>query len=140
MRLATLAAEAEIKQVTPVKTGRLRSSIHSVVEETGEGAVGHISTAVNYAPAVELGAAAHDIAATRAMALMIPIASTGGFGGGRLSGSPRSGQQVAFFRRVHHPGSKGRHFMRDGLESARPAIRSIFSAAAQRVLATVKGV
>jgi HK97 gp10 family phage protein len=137
---ATFAVEAAAKNEAPVRTGRLRSSIHSDVRETASGAEGRIGTTVSYATTVELGSSAHDITPTRALALMIPMTSTGGFGGGRLSGSPRSGQQVAFFARVRHPGTKATNFMRHALEGSRPVIQGLFSDAAERVLVTIKGV
>jgi HK97 gp10 family phage protein len=138
--LATLTVEAAAKNDAPVKTGRLRSSIHSDVRETATGTEGHVGTSVTYASVVEFGSAAHDITPVSSRALTVPLTSSGGFGGGRLSGSPRSGQSVAFYARVHHPGTKGAYFMRRALEESKGAIQAIYMGALQRVALTIKGI
>lgn len=132
-------AEAEIKSRTPRKTGRLFSAWTPHVDIVGGEVVGVLADDVEYAPFVEVGTGPHEIEA-RGRALMIPVASGGGFGGGRLSGAPRSGQQVSFFKRVHHPGSKGVHMAEEGLEAARAGITQAFLNAINRVLATIKGI
>jgi HK97 gp10 family phage protein len=138
---ATFAVEAAAKNEAPVRTGRLRSSIHSDVHETATGAEGRVGTTVSYATTVELGTKSEYPITAHKTALMIPISSSAGvFGGGKLSGGARSGQQVAFFHRVKHPKTEGRFFMRHALEETRPLIQGIFTAAAQRVLATIKGI
>ena len=88
---------------------------------------------VNYAPFVEEDTSPHDIVAN-GNALMIPVAGGGGFGGGKLSGAPRAGQQVAFFKKVRHPGTKGQHMAARGLENARTQIIEAFRVAIEFAL------
>lgn len=133
MRQAALAAESEIKALTPRKTGRLFSAWATHVTGTGLNSVGVIDDDVSYAPFVEEGTAPHVIEA-RGNALMLPVNKGGGFGGGRLSGAARSGQQVAFFKRVQHPGTQGKHMAEQGLRNATSQITRIFEMAVQRVL------
>jgi hypothetical protein len=133
MAQAAFVAEGEIKALTPRKTGRLFAAWTSRVEGVGMDTVGIVSDDVVYAPFVEEGTAPHDITAT-GRALTIPLAKGGGFGGGRLSGAPRAGQDVGFFARVHHPGTKGAHMAEQGLERAQPGIIRAFELAIQRAL------
>lgn len=132
MVTATHIAEAEIKARTPRKTGRLFSAWTPQTTGTGFTTVGVVGDAVSYAPYVEEDTQPHDITA-HGKALMIPVGGAG-FGGGRLSGSARAGQQVAFFRTVRHPGTKGKHMAKEGLAAARPAIVEAFNLAAQRAV------
>lgn len=146
MNASVHLVEGAIKARTPRRTGRLFSSIQSATRDVGGEILGIVSTPVSYAEMVESGTRPHEIAAVNAMALMLPIGgwagSAGGagrsvFGGARLSGAPRVGQQVAFFRRVHHPGTKGQHMFEDGLMASEPSIQGIFQRAAQRVVEQV---
>lgn len=137
MSESALLAEAEIKALTKRRTGRLFSGWGERVTGTGFASVGVISNKVSYAEDVEEGTGPHDIVA-HGQALMIPVAKGGGFGGGKLSGGARSGQQVAFFKRVRHPGSQGQHMAAQGLANARPGILRIFELAMQRVLAAIR--
>ena len=138
MREAVAIAEDEIKSRTPRKTGRLFAAWHPSVVSMGGQWVGHVGDNVSYAATVEQGSRPHDIVA-HGNALMIPVSGSG-FGGGKLSGGARAGQQVAFFKRVRHPGSKGVHMAAEGLAAAKPAITAVFMKAINRVLATIKGV
>lgn len=137
MVIATHIAEAEIKALTPRKTGRLQSAWTPATLGVGFATVGVVGDVVSYAPFVEDDTAPHDITA-HGTALMIPVGSSG-FGGGTLSGRARAGQQVAFFKRVRHPGSKGKHMASRGLEAARPEIIAAFSAAADRAIKLALG-
>lgn len=130
MVIAEHIAEAEIKSLTPRRTGRLFSAWQTATRGAGFTAVGIVADSVSYAPYVEAGVGPHDIVA-RGNALMIPVGESG-FGGGTLSGGARSGQQVAFYKKVRHPGFAGRHMAAKGLEIARPAIVAEFKAAAER--------
>ncbi len=140
MKSATLYVEAEAKARVPRRTGRLQSSITSDVTEDATELVGSVSTDVDYAAAVESGSQPHEIAAINASALMVPVASIGGFGGGRLSGAARAGQQVAFFRRVRHPGNRAEPFLGPALTDNTSTVQDFFTAAANKVLGLVKGV
>lgn len=137
MVVATHIAEAEIKALTPRRTGRLQSAWTPDTTGVGFATIGIVGDPVGYAPFVEEDTEAHDITA-HGTALMIPVGSSG-FGGGTLSGRARSGQQVAFFKSVRHPGTKGKHMASRGLEAARPAIVATFSAAADRAIQVALG-
>lgn len=146
LRKSALIVEAAAKARVPRRTGRLFSSITSETALAEAGGIARVYTDVKYAAMVELGTRPHDIAAVRGKALMIPVrgasaAAAGGspFGGARLSGAPRAGQQVAFFRRVHHPGTRGVHFMRDALMGSLAAIEAAFQASADAVVAMLAG-
>ncbi len=134
MEASVHLVEADAKARVPRKTGRLAGSIQTEVTGTGMSLVGTVGTDVTYGSAVEDGTRAHDIAPMSASALMVPVAPTGGFGGGRLSGHARAGQQVAFFAHVRHPGSIAKPFLGPALEDNRAPIQAIFTAAADRVL------
>jgi len=141
---SSLIVEAAAKARVPRRTGRLFSSIESEAAMTETEGIARVFTNVKYAAMVELGTRPHEIAAVNAKALMIPVlgarkavASGSPFGGARLSGAPRAGQQVAFFRRVHHPGTRGIHFMRDALAASIPAIEAAFRKAAEIALALI---
>lgn len=137
MQTSVHLVEADAKARVPRKTGRLFSSIQSQVSGTGVTLTGTVGTDVGYGPDVEEGTRAHDIAPLSATALMVPVAAMGGFGGGRLSGSARAGQQVAFFARVHHPGSAPHPYLVPALEDNRIPIQVIFTKAADTVLAGI---
>ena len=113
MRDTALIAEAEIKRLTPRKTGRLFAAWHSDVSPDGSQA--RISDAVSYASVVEFGSAAHDIAPNRAKALSWPGAA-----------HP--------VRRVRHPGTTGQHMGERGVEAAKPMIVNRFQKAIQNLL------
>jgi hypothetical protein len=130
---ATLLVEGEVKALTPRRTGRLFSGWESRVEGVGGEVTGIVANRVSYAGYIEEGTKPHEIVA-HGRALMIPMTKEGGFGGARLSGLPRVGQQVAFFKRVHHPGFGGRHMARIAVDTALPAVKEIFARAAQRAI------
>lgn len=104
-----MAAEGirEIKLETPRRTGNL--SRNNTVGNLSKSGVEFINTA-GYATFVHEGTRPHDIVARNAKALRIPAS-----GSARLSGSPRSGGQVYFRKKVHHPGTKANPFMVRGL-------------------------
>lgn len=52
---ATVRIERTAKQLCPVDTGRLRSSIARALDQDARGLVGIVGTDVDYAPYVELG-------------------------------------------------------------------------------------
>lgn len=141
MEAATHLVEADAKHRVPHRTGTLRASIKAEVMGFGPSLNGTVGTELKYGPFVEEGTASHDISPTSALALMVPVASAraiaGGasvFGGGRLSGAPRAGQQVAFFASVHHPGTKAHAYLVPALDDNRLPIERLFQRAAQRAL------
>jgi hypothetical protein len=106
-----LAAVAEAKRIVPRKTGTLGRSIH-VGAITPTTAL--ITASANYAAYVEFGTRPHEITPKARKALRFAASS----GGARLSGTPRSGADVVFAKRVHHPGTKPQPFLLKGAEQA----------------------
>jgi len=135
----TAVLEAEIKADTPRRSGHLFSSIQGRVRELGGISEGRVGTSLSYGPFVEFNTVAHAIEAKNGKALMLPIGGAGGsiFGGATLTGRPRSGQQVAFFRRVQHPGTTGKHMFGAGLHRARPVIEEFFREAVRTTLKSI---
>src|ERR1035437_7243316 len=99
-----------------VKTGNLRRSI-MVREVTDTSA--RVAAHASYGIFVEQGTRAHDITPNAKTALRWATSSTKGF---RLTGRPSSakGNSVgwAFAKRVHHPGSRAKPFLKPGAEKA----------------------
>lgn len=110
MRNLALSAIREQKLLVPRKTGNLGRSIGlgQVTSRTAE----TIATA-NYAVFVELGTRAHDIVPRVKKALRFAVG-----GNARLTGTPRTGGQVVFAKRVRHPGTKAQPFMVPGARKA----------------------
>lgn len=102
MEISTFIVEAEVKALTPRKTGRLFSSWGSNVR-LAPGLTGIVSTNVSYAPYVEEGTGPHDIWAKPGSALFWPGA-------------------LHPVKRVYNPGFVGRHMARLAAAIARPAI------------------
>lgn len=90
-----------IRQATPVRTGRLAGSW---VASTGRGQF-TIGTGVEYAPYVEFGSEPHEIYPRRARALRF-----------------EAGGEVVYARRVMHPGTRPRRFVRDVIYNMRGKI------------------
>lgn len=137
MHASTFLVESTAKALVPRRTGHLQASIQSEVTGSGVTLRGAVGTDISYGAFVEEGAHAHDIAPVTASALMVPVAPMGGFGGGRLSGAARSGQQVAFLAHVRHPGNLPHPYLIPALEINRGPIQAIFTAAAQKVLGQI---
>lgn len=133
MVVSSHLVEAEVKALTPRRTGRLFSAWRVQTRGLGFEATGVISNNVGYAGYVESGTDAHEIVA-RGRALVIPITRDGRFGGGTLSGRPRAGQQFALFKRVRHPGSQGRHMAELGLAAAKPLVFAEFRRSIKRAI------
>lgn len=99
-----LNVESRAKQLCPVDTGRLRSSITTEVAISGGGIpVVRVGTNVDYAEAVHEGTRPHVIVPRNASVLRFP--SRGG--------------AIVFTRRVNHPGTRGVPFLRNALDAAR---------------------
>lgn len=118
MEVSTFIVEAEVKALTPRKTGRLFSGWQSRVSIAG-GLTGIIANRVSYAGYVEDGTQPHDIEAHGA-ALKIPL------GRRTLTGAAAAGEPFMFRKRVHHPGTHGAHMGRRGLALAKPHIHAEF--------------
>jgi HK97 gp10 family phage protein len=93
------------KEKAPVKTGRLKASVHEEADRLrGEMTVtGGVSADTPYALFVHQGTRPHLIRATHATSLRFFW--------------PRT-QRVEHFKYVHHPGTKPRPFLRDAAETA----------------------
>jgi hypothetical protein len=113
--ISTALVEAEVKALTPRRTGRLFSAWESRVA----GYTGRVSNNVSYAGYIEAGTGPHDIVA-HGRALVIPV------GARTLSGRAKAGAPVMFRKRVRHPGFAGRHMARLGLDAALPAVKQVF--------------
>jgi hypothetical protein len=85
-------AQREMSLGSPVRTGRLRTSIEKKVERT-KAFIGPIAP---YAPYVESGTRPHEIRPVRARALRFVI-----------------GTEVVFAMRVQHPGTRPQPFVRE---------------------------
>lgn len=101
----------QIKIETPRKTGNLgrNNSILSVSDTEVR-----YGNRANYAAPVHEGSRPHDIVPKRAKALRFAASP----GGARLTGTPRSGSQVVFAKRVRHPGNKANPWMARGIRLA----------------------
>lgn len=86
--------EARAKQLAPVDTGRLRSSISARPRVTFRGPTVRVAADVNYATFVENGTKPHVIRPRRAKVLKFKV-------GGR----------TVYARIVHHPGTKAQPFL-----------------------------
>lgn len=95
--------------------GHLRTSIYGTVTKTPFGWKGQVGSRLRYAASVEEGAAPH-IIRPRAISL----------GGGLYAGGVRGGYlhfywhkhgTWVFAKKVHHPGQKGKHYIRNALIS-----------------------
>jgi hypothetical protein len=129
MRDLGLAATRESKLIVPVKTRNLARSIH-LAEVTDTSA--RVVASANYALFVEEDTKPHEITpnAKKALAFASQGLINERFGvqkssSFRLSGSLKVGAMRQFgnaafvvVKKVHHPGTKGQHFMRKGAEKA----------------------
>lgn len=110
-----LLAVKEAQALAPRRTGNLTRSIRlgpvtptsAVVQAGGLASVG-------YAADVEYGTRPHVIVPRRRKALRFAATAAGA----RLTGTPRIGADVVFAKRVRHPGTKARSFLRQGAENA----------------------
>lgn len=97
-RVETAAKRNASGAVVKVRTGNLRSSIHTEIHIRGTILVVAVNADAAYALPVHEGQKAHDIVPTRAKVL-----TWQGAGGQMFAAS------------VRHPGTKGRPFLRDAL-------------------------
>lgn len=110
LRMLQLAAVAEAKRLVPRKTGHLgRSIVPGDIDR--DSAI--VKATANYAAHVEFGTRPHVILPRHARALAWP---TGG--GRRLSGRARRGAQMAFAKRVRHPGTRPQPYLVPGAVAA----------------------
>jgi hypothetical protein len=85
---------ARAKALAPVETGRLRASIRKTPAFSSRGPLFRVEATVDYAQYVENDTRPHVIKARNAKVLRFKV-------GGR----------VVYAKLVHHPGTKGQHFM-----------------------------
>jgi hypothetical protein len=117
MSRCLLIAEGTIKREAPVKTGFLRRSITSRMEQGGR--VGRVGTNAPHARPVNFGSKPHIIRPRRARALMWPGAA-----------HP--------VRVVHHPGNRPNDFMGRGAAASRAPIERELAAWGGRAFGSVK--
>jgi hypothetical protein len=97
-----IRVESRAKQLCPVDTGRLRSSItHELVKSGGGVMLARIGTNVSYARDVHEGTRPHVIRPRSARVLRFP-----------------AGGRIVYTAYVNHPGTRGRPFLRDALPAA----------------------
>lgn len=120
METAVLLIESSAKQLAPVDTGRLRSSIASEVVRIADDVLeGHVGTNVDYAEEVEFGTSAHTITADS----------------GVLAWETEG--ETHFARSVQHPGTEPQPFLRPAVEQHRGDIRQLFVDAVDDAIAEV---
>lgn len=117
MQRAVLVVEGEAKREAPVRTGNLRRTITSRVEQGGDRGV--VGTNAPYARPVHEGSRPHLIRPVRAKALMWPGA-----------GHP--------VRVVKHPGNKANRFFVRAAERSRGRVERELAAYFDRVLGAIK--
>lgn len=88
--------------IVRVRTGNLRSTIHSATQVRGTTLVGQVIADASYALAVHNGQRPHEIRPVHARVLAWQ--APGG---------------MRFARRVHHPGTRARPFLTDALDAIR---------------------
>jgi hypothetical protein len=86
--------EAQAKILAPVQTGHLRASIRKIPVFSIRGPAFRVEATAAYAPFVENDTAPHIIRPRRAQVLRF-----------------RVGGRVVYAKIVHHPGTKGQHFL-----------------------------
>ena len=86
--------EAQAKILAPVQTGHLRASIRKIPVFSIRGPAFRVEATASYAPFVENDTAPHIIRPRRAQVLRF-----------------RVGGRVVYAKIVHHPGTKGQHFL-----------------------------
>lgn len=110
---STFLVEAEVKALTPRKTGRLFAGW----ETSMRGAtVGIVANRVRYARYIEEGTGPHEIVA-KGNALKFTV-----------------GGKTIFRKRVQHPGFTGRHMASLGLKAAVPKIKDVFRDAIKQAI------
>lgn len=109
------------QRIVAYKTGTLRRSIFTDVQNDGfKGIVAQDSDIASYGTGIEYGTKPHDIVPKNKQAL---------FWKGALNP----------YKRVHHPGSAARPFMRPALEDNLEAIKDFFNQALLKVVLRMAG-
>lgn len=119
MEASVKLVEADAKAKVKRRTGTLAASIQSKISSVGAGLEGSVGTDASYAPFVEEGTRAHEIAPVMAMALLT---------------------DVGVFASVHHPGTSPAPYLAPALNDNRAQILEIFKASAQSALSLVRGI
>lgn len=101
-KVETAAKRNASGSIVGVRTGNLRSSIHSSTEVRGSLLVGVVAADASYALAVHEGTRAYDVVPTRAKV---------------LAWTPAGGGGPVFATKVHQPARKGRPFLADALSA-----------------------
>lgn len=101
-KVETAAKRNASGPIVGVRTGNLRSSIHSATEVRGSLLVGIVAADASYALAVHEGAREHDIAPVHAKV---------------LAWTPAGGSGPVFATRAHQPARRGRPFLVSALDA-----------------------
>lgn len=118
MKRLVLIIEAKAKELCPVDTGLLQSSITPVVESW---MYGYVGTNVVYAPHVEYGTGPHEIRAKDS-----PILANADKG-------------IIFGKSVNHPGTEAQPFFEPAFLYGKKQAKRMFNAAFRRALQKVGG-
>lgn len=119
METATLLVESTAKELVPVDSGRLRSSIASEVQQIATNVIqGFVGTDVKYAEAVEFGTSSHTITGD-------PLAW-------------KEGGEMHFATSVEHPGTEAQPYLRPAIETHRGDIIRLFEEAIEDAIDEVE--
>lgn len=115
---SVLHLESQVKERTPVDTGRLRSSVTHAIDSSVIPLWGKVGTNVSYAPMIEFGTKAHVILPRNKKALAFRIG--------------RKGKRIIVMR-VNHPGTKAYRMFQNAYRDSLSQIEGFFRRAAQEI-------
>ena len=130
-----LKIEAKAKELCPVKTGKLRASIHTVVVDWANK---FVATNTSYAADVEFGTKAHDIEPRTDQALVFPVkigtkfAPKGRGKNFRVEVTPVKAD--IYRKKVHHPGTAPQPYLEPAFLYGRQIAPKVFEEAMERAL------
>ncbi len=137
--------QGEVQDRTPAAEGNLRQSIIGRSEVSASGIVGVVGTALDYAPAVELGSKPHPVSEEGILALAewakrkLPLGQAVSLKTGRPLKNP--GLEAAALSAAHaiawkirHHGSQGAFMFRDAFLANRTIVENRFRQTAQRIV------
>jgi hypothetical protein len=145
MQEATVVAQREIVERTPVAWGNLAGSINRQVRASSSGVEGIVGTNVPYALWVEEDTKHHWPPLEPILAWVQKKKIAGVYSiktqrrlGGKATRVAQD-RQMAYMiaRKIARDGTTGQHMFRDGLQAATPEIRRIFDEAIQDIVAVL---
>jgi len=128
---------SEVQDRTPTADGHLRNSIIGRSEVTASGMLGVVGTALDYAPAVELGTKPHPVSESGILALAewamkkLPLGQAVSLKTGRPLKNKGVEQMAlsaahAIAWKIRHHGSQGAFMFRDAFVANRPQVEQRF--------------